>query len=870
MARDSRSSNPHRLWLVALVPATVVALALTTWHARQRAADIEAQALDHASALTRQFAALVAPDLERPDRARLQATARAVAAHYPTIRSVQITDRQGRALARGDSVRQSPAASADFRSIERPVTAGPGVRPLGQFSVRVDLSALRIRQAALWWQNAGLAGLLVLGASATIVLLCTGRSILPRLLSWQAARWRPLRALAATAGSQDLSVTMAQLRDDNERLEAARREAEAASKRKSRYLADIGHEIRTPMNAILGFTELMARNDRRARNSDHVATIRDSVRALLGLLNGMLDVSKAEAGQLELDDRHVDVNALLEEMFRLFAPQAFVKGVEVVVSPPPPESARVRADPVRLKQVLVNLLSNAIRFTQAGHIRLSVDLAGQTQSHVRLRFAIEDTGCGIAEADQPHLFEAFLQGERVGDPQAPALEAGAGLGLSIATELAGLMGGHIEFRSREGVGSTFWFDLDLERGTEPVAALGAPGVRRRVALIDHEDATREPHLELMARAGIDAESMNEGEWAAVTAPDCYDAIVVHIPARDAANDRIAPPDPRLQTAGIPLVALVYEHDTRLQDSLWHAGYRRVVGKTADPGALLEALEVALMAQTAAPADDGAQAPGGTRRVLVVDDQPVNLRLMRQSLADLGLSAETAATSDEALHRAAHDPFDAILLDLRLPDRDGYETARRLREIAGANASRPVIAVTADCPAAEAEHALAAGFDDVLGKPVTQEALWDRLRAWIADLTPDPQEHDGPVVDRDEALARARNKPDLADELFAALLRTLPASRRALTRARLRGDCDGLRSEAHRLRGAVVYCGVPRLEAAIGELDRALHGREEMSLTRAVHRLERAIVAVQAYGGVPAASGAPQCATPGEADVYPSS
>ncbi|MEX0606811.1 MAG: ATP-binding protein, partial [Halofilum sp. (in: g-proteobacteria)] len=301
------------------------------------------------------------------------------------------------------------------------------------------------------------------------------------------------------------------------------------SERKSRYLADIGHEIRTPMNAILGFTEIMEKDEKRARSADHLATIRDSVRGLIDLLNGMLDVSKAEAGRLELEYRDVDVNALIEEMFRLFAPQTFAKGVELLAMPAPTELAGVRADAMRLKQILVNLLSNAIRFTSRGYIRIGTEITARTESHVRVCFLVEDTGCGIPDACQPQLFEAFMQGERaVSDPRASALETGTGLGLSIASELAALLGGRIEFRSQMEQGSTFWLTLDLARAHQTPATLAPPTIRRRVALIDRDEGTRQRHGQLMARAGVEVELMDEAQWANVTAPDCFDAIVVAI------------------------------------------------------------------------------------------------------------------------------------------------------------------------------------------------------------------------------------------------------------------------------------------------------------------------------------------------------
>ncbi len=644
--------------------------------------------------------------------------------------------------------------------------------------------------------------------------------------------------------TRELQDTLAKLEERNAELESARREAEAASEFKSRFLANISHEIRTPMNSILGFTELLEHADLDPVYADYLVTIQNSAQSLLSLLNGILDLSKIESGHMELEYADTDVNELLVETFNLLAPQAFAKGVEFVVKPAPSRNSAVRVDAVRLKQVLINLASNAVKFTDQGQVRISADAASRADGGVALTFSFFDTGRGIPHEAQARLFQAFAQGEDMRGDERPRA-TGTGLGLHIASEIVFLMDGLIEFRSEPGAGSEFWFTLELDHAH---ATLGHEdrGPRRRVVLvIDGDPDFIAAHVDILATAGIDAVSIRSNtrtsEWPDTTG---MDAILVHIPAEDI-HDGNAPLPDAVRSARVPLFAYVYAEGPELHRRLIDAGFARVIQKTPDPAILRGALERALnqpghdeTLRAWRPRSDGRPADAPPGKVLVVDDQPVNLKLLESFLEGTGWETVAATGSDEALYHARLTRFDAILMDIHLPERDGIETSTLLRMPGELNAHTPILAITADAFADQAHAAMAAGMNDVLVKPVSRATLLERLAEWCH-----PDESDGrapgssesvgsetpvppPYYDTEDARTRAGGRTSVADELFAMLCQHLPASRAELRLAHDRSDPQALLVAAHRLKGAAAYCGVPRLRHDIAVLEECVRNGDD--------------------------------------------
>ncbi|MDZ7787970.1 MAG: response regulator [Halofilum sp. (in: g-proteobacteria)] len=874
-------SIQRRVLLIALLPAAVLAVVLSAYNAYQQIHAAERQAIEHARAVAAEIAPVAGhAALAGKDDALLEGLTNTLITERSAIAGIIIRDRADNVLLRaqrgdtpasetGDAVRIThPIRSPS--STDTPIAAVDDSESLGTVEIAVNLARVRREQVGPLLEGLVLTTI-ALGLTA-LVAVRIGRSVtdpvhelvrgIERIRSGE-YDYRPRVASGGelgqlergvrelTAGmegtqrslherieeaTRELQATLAKLEERNAELESARREAEAASEFKSRFLASISHEIRTPMNSILGFTELLERADLDPVHADYLATIQSSAQSLLSLLNGILDLSKIESGHMELEYADTDVNELLFETFNLLAPQAFAKGVEFVVRPAPGRNSVVRVDAVRLKQVLINLASNAVKFTDQGCVQISAHSVSRADGSLALTFSFVDTGRGIPQEAQARLFQAFAQGEDMRGEDRPRA-TGTGLGLHIASEIVFLMDGLIEFRSEPGAGSEFWFTLELDHAHAALAR-SDHGPRRRVMLvIDGDPDFIATHVDILAAAGIDADPITPGhstaEYSDTTA---VDAILVHISARDVYEGK-APPSRSIPTGNAPVFAYIYVEGPEIHRRLLDGGFASVIQKTPDPRILRRALERALDQpgqgggpppwQQHANGPSAATPPG---KVLVVDDQPVNLKLLESFLEGTGWETVSATGSDEALYHARLTRFDAILMDIHLPERDGIETSAMLRMAGELNAHTPILAITADAFADQAHAAIAAGMNDVLVKPVSRSALLERLAQWCwpgeydvgaTDSTESPATHapvPPPYYDPEDARTRAGGRPGVADELFTMLCRHLPSSRAELRSAHDRNDARALLTAAHRLKGAAAYCGVPRLRHEITVLE----------------------------------------------------
>lgn len=891
-------SIQRRVLLIALLPAAVLATVLSAYNAYQQIRAAEERALEHARTVATELGPIaVHLATSTHQDTLLERMANTLVTDRAAIGRITIRDAGGNILLR---VRHDETAMAKDRAdtvrITRaipspppgygPATAAQGPEARGAVEIAVDLARARQEEIVPLLEGLALTAI-ALGLTA-LVAVRIGRSVTdpvhelvqgiekirsgeydyrPRVNSGGElgqlergvrelaegieGKQRSLRERIDEA-TRELQNTLAQLEERNSELESARQEAEAASEFKSRFLASISHEIRTPMNSILGFTELLERADLDPVHTDYLITIQNSAQSLLSLLNGILDLSKIESGHVELEYTDTDVNELLFETFNLLAPQAFAKGVEFVVKPAPARNAAVRVDSVRLKQVLINLASNAVKFTDQGVVRVSADTVTRADGGIALTFSFVDTGRGIPHEAQARLFQAFAQGEDLRSDERPRV-TGTGLGLHIASEIVFLMDGLIEFRSKPGAGSEFWFTLELDHAHGALPYTDREPRRRVVLVIDGAPDFIAAHGDILAASGIDATPVpvtaDTSQWPDVTA---IDAVLVHIPARDLHEERAALPEP-IPTDSVPIFAYAYVDGPEIHQRLLDAGFASVVQKTPAPSILRDALERAL----GQPGQDEAlpawQQRGSTRtgdtlpgRVLVVDDQPINLKLLESFLENTGWEAVPATSSDEALYHARLARFDAILMDIHLPERDGIETSALLRKPGELNAHTPILAVTADAFADQAHAAMAAGMNDVLVKPVSRTTLLERLAEWCH-----PPDADGsaPVsgesapshastlplhYDIEDARSRAGGHAGVADELFAILCQHLPSSQAELQSAHDRNDRQALLAAAHRLKGAAAYCGVPRLRHDIAVLEeRARAGEDTASSLEAV-------------------------------------
>jgi signal transduction histidine kinase/CheY-like chemotaxis protein len=557
-----------------------------------------------------------------------------------------------------------------------------------------------------------------------------------------------------------LSRRSAELETANEALEEALVQAEQAARAKGAFLANMSHEIRTPMNGVVGMTDLLLESGLGGEQREYAETVRKSADALLSILNDILDFSKIEAGRVTLEPIPFDLRVSLEEVTDLLAPRVQDKDVELIVRYEPDIPRRFVGDAGRIRQVITNLVGNALKFTEKGHVLIHVDCMEQGNDLARMRIAVEDTGIGIPRSKLDEVFEKFTQA----DASATRRFGGTGLGLSISRQLVEMMGGEIGVDSEEGIGSTFWFTLPLpvseQLEPEPLPSADLEGVR--VLIVDDNEVNRRLLHERLAGWGTrvdDTESAAEALDAirlAEQAGDPYSIAVIdyQMPGTDGeALGREIKADPSLSsTVLIMLTSVGRQGDAQRLKEIGFAGYllkpvrySQMFGmlaavwgahKNGQPlefvtrHTLLEAGPAA--PQPPLPAAAGRDTPHQAR-TLVAEDNVVNQRLAKAILEKLGCRVDLAANGREALERLEQSAYDVVFMDCQMPEMDGYEATQEIRKQYADRERIPIIAMTAHAMPGDREKCLDAGMDDYIAKPVRPENFEDVLSRWCPRL-----------------------------------------------------------------------------------------------------------------------------------------
>ena len=515
------------------------------------------------------------------------------------------------------------------------------------------------------------------------------------------------------------------LRENNVALGRALAAAEEATRLKSQFLANMSHEIRTPMNGVIGMTELLLETGLTAGQRSLAASISQSGEHLLALINDILDFSKIEAGRLELELTDFDPENVMEAAIDLMAPAAHGKNLELVLDVDASVPARATGDPARFRQVLLNLVGNAVKFTEAGEVVVRAAACPEGEGRVRLRVEVADTGIGIPAGAQAHIFTDFTQA----DNSTTRRFGGTGLGLAIARRLTGLMDGEIGVESVEGGGSTFWFTLSLQVEAGAAEKRSAPELEGRKLLIVEGHARSRAVLERYARdagaevVGVGGAGRAQAELEnARSAGRAFDAAIWD----DADLFGSPPRDTALVILGRSgVLARPVASAPRLF---------KPVKRSALVGCLQDVLQCAKVwgADVASPRRP---AQFGRGRILIVEDNPVNQRVAQLQVERLGFESDIASNGEEALSAWSNLAYTLVLMDCQMPGMDGYAATRELRRLEGGRRHTPVIAMTANAFAADREFCLDAGMDDYVSKPVNLRNLEVVLDRWA----PAPQE-----------------------------------------------------------------------------------------------------------------------------------
>ncbi len=615
--------------------------------------------------------------------------------------------------------------------------------------------------------------------------------------------------------TSDLRETLEQMEIQNVELDLAKKRAQEAARIKSEFLANMSHELRTPLNGVIGFTRLTLKTELNPTQRDHLHTIERSANNLLAIINDVLDFSKLEAGKLILESIPFPLRNTLDEVVTLLAHSSHDKGLELTLNIKNDVPDNVIGDPLRLQQVITNLVGNAIKFTESGNIDVLVEKRAISNTKVQIEVQIRDTGIGIPERDQSRLFQAFRQA----DASISRRHGGTGLGLVITQKLVNEMGGDISFHSQPNRGSTFWFHINLD--LNPNVLSDRPVMDclqgKRLAYVEPNTAAAQSTLDVLSTTPL--EVVYSPGFSSLPV-EHYDILLMGIPVTF--TGELTMQQERLAKAASMTDYLLLALPCHAQinaEELKHDGAAACLLKPLTATRLLPTLtEYCRLNYHAAPIiADESKLP---MTVMAVDDNPANLKLIGALLEDQVQHVELCESGLQAVELAKQMQFDLIMMDIQMPGMDGIRACELIRQLPHQQQT-PVVAVTAHAMAGQKEKLLSAGMNDYLAKPIEEEKLHTLLLRykpgpaagnWVApEKAAEITVNENATLDWQLALRQAAGKNDLAREMLQMLVAFLPEIRNKVEEQLVGENPEDLVDAIHKLHGSCGYSGVPRLK-----------------------------------------------------------
>ncbi|HKM15501.1 MAG TPA: response regulator [Marinospirillum sp.] len=644
----------------------------------------------------------------------------------------------------------------------------------------------------------------------------------------------------------------------NIELDQARKDALQASRIKSEFLANMSHEIRTPLNGIVGFSNLLSRTSMDQRQKEYINHILSTSETMLGIINDILDFSKIEAGMMVLEEMPLDLRQHLDDCLSMFAPISHRQNISLLGIVYDDVPLKVSIDPLRLKQLITNLLSNALKCTLKGDVVLRIMLddrddltdsaaliAPQSGQVSYIKFAVTDTGVGLSENQRQKLFRAFTQADTTQTRQF----GGTGLGLAICKQLVQQMGGLIDLESVEGEGSTFWFSLPLMvLNAAPEATPWLVG--QTFGVLESHRLTNQAWSHQLRRWGAQVESWDSPEKM----PDklCLKdvtAVLVGMDAWQVKEKSWLDCLSQLRVAKLPNMLLVNTSEPDTHTFLRRQSAGQLLTKPLAMPRLKQALQGLLDPSTVRQTSKTLLPKTKPAVILAVDDTPSNLLLLVTLLEQMGFETLQAINGEQAVHCVAEHPIDLIMMDIQMPVISGIEATKKIRALGHQYRTLPIIACTAHAAVEERSSWLQAGINDILIKPINEKLLTDLLHRWLGErftleLTSAPllnvnhseESWQSCPVDHEMGVKLAIGKAAVADELLSLLLDSLNESRDAIELALKNQNDPALLDAVHRLHGASRYCGVPDLAQTTEALETQLKSGQQQRVASSLEQL----------------------------------